>query len=99
VCTPGPNRITIIDIARHLGEHRSRTSTFLASLPPSGVAYGMTYTLRIVIRVAEKTVGILLTVLLWLNPVHLSSDKTGLVRTNSIERALPIQGLWRAHLT
>jgi hypothetical protein len=37
-----------------LGEHRSRTSTFLTSLPPSGVAYDASYTLGIVIRVAEK---------------------------------------------
>ena len=99
MCTPGPNKITIIDVARRLGEHRSRTSTFLASLPPSGVAYGMTYTLGIVMRVAGKTVGILLTMLLGLNPVHLSSHKTGLVRTNSTEWAPPIQGLWHARLT
>ena len=82
-----------------LGEHRSRTSTFLASLPPSGVAYGTAYTLGIVIRVAEKTIGILLTMLLGLNPVHLSSHRIGLVHTNSIEQALPIQGLWCARLT
>ena len=83
----------------HLGEHLSRISTFLTRLPPSGVAYGTTYTLGIVIRVAEKTVGILLTVLLGLKPVHLFSHSTGLVRTNSTERAPPIQGLWRARLT
>ena len=99
MCTPRPNRITIIDVARCLGEHRSRTSTFLATLPPSGVAYGMTYTLGIVIRVAEKIIGILLTVLLGLNPMHLCSHRTGLVCTNSTERAPPIQGLWRARLT
>ena len=42
------------------------------------------------IRVAKKIIGILLTVLLRLNPVHLSSHRTGLVRTNSTEWALPI---------
>jgi hypothetical protein len=99
VCTPVPNRITIIDRGRGLGEHRSRTSTFLTSLPPSGVAYGMTYTLGIVFRVAGRPVGILLTVLLGDTPVHLSSHRTGLVRTNSTEWAPPIQGLWRARLT
>ena len=65
-------QITIIDRGRGLGKHRSRTSTFLARLPPSGVACGATHTLGIVIRVAERTVGILLTVPLGLIPLHLS---------------------------
>jgi hypothetical protein len=49
----------------------------------------MTYTLGIVIRVVEKTIGILLTVLLGLNPMHLSSHRTSLVCANSKEQALP----------
>ena len=83
------HKISVIDVVHHLGEHRSRTSTFLTRLPPSGVAYGMMHTLGIVIRVAEKIVGIRLTVLLGLNPMHLFSHRTGLVRTSSIEQATP----------
>ena len=90
--SPVPSRITIIDRGCGLDKRRTRTSTFLASLPTSGVAYGTTYTLGIVIGVAKKTVGILLTVLLGLNPVHLSSHRTGLVCTNSIEWAPPHSG-------
>jgi hypothetical protein len=99
VCTPVPNRITIIDRGRGLGEHRSTTSTYLTSLPPSGVAYGTTYRPGIVIRVGKKLVGILLIVLLGDTRVHLSSHRTGLVRTNSTKQASPIQGLRHARLT
>ena len=83
--------ITIIDVAQSLGEHRPRTSTFLTSLPLRGVAYGVMYALGIVIRVAEKIVGIRLTVLLGLNPMHLFSHRTGLVCTNSTERPRPFR--------
>jgi hypothetical protein len=85
VCTPQDLR----NVVHHLGEHHSRTSTFLTRLPPSGVAYGTTHTLGIMIRVAGKPIGILLTMLLGLNPVHLSSHRTGLVRTSSTERHPP----------
>ena len=81
------HKISIIDATYRLGEHRSRTSAFLAKLPPSGVAYDTMHTLGIVIRVAGKPVGILLTVLLGLNPAHLSSHRTSLVRTSSTEQA------------
>jgi hypothetical protein len=81
--------LTIIDVLHHLSEHHPRTSTFLTRLPPSRVAYGRTYTLGIVIRVARKTVGILLIVLLGLNPVHLFSHRMSLVHTNSIGWAPP----------
>ena len=83
------HKISIIDVVHYLGEHHSRTSAFLTRLPPSGVAYGTTHTLGIMIRVAGKPIGILLTMLLGLNPMHLSSHKTSLVRTSSIEWAPP----------
>jgi len=61
---PIPNRTTILARGHGLGKHRSRTSTFLTSLPPSEVAYSTAYTLGIMIRVAEKPIDILFTVLL-----------------------------------